>query len=174
MNQKELEAYIDAYGKDLYSFCCSVAYNRQEADDLYQDTFLKLYDMGEDLVIKKNPKGFLMAVSVNLYRNQKRKFAIRQRITGMEISMEDAADIPAKEQMIEEKVLMHEQCQKVREIVKRLPDKYRIPILLFYMEELSLAEISRILNLPEGTVKSRIHRAKKILKQKLEEGFYEG
>lgn len=173
MNQKELESYIYAYGKDLYSFCCSVTYNRQEADDLYQDTFLKLYDMVDDLVIEKNPKGFLMSVSINLYRNQKRKFSIRQRITGAEISIEEAVDIPAKEQMTEEKVLMHEQCHRVREAVKKLPDKYRIPILLFYMEEFSLAEISRILNLPEGTVKSRIHRAKKILKQKLEEGFYE-
>ena len=53
MNQKELESYIYAYGKDLYSFCCSVAYDRQEADDLYQDTFLKLYEMGESLEIKK-------------------------------------------------------------------------------------------------------------------------
>lgn len=173
MNQKELESYIYAYGKDLYSFCCSVTYNRQEADDLYQDTFLKLYDMVDDLVIEKNPKGFLMSVSINLYRNQKRKFSIRQRITGTEISIEEAVDIPAKEQMTEEKVLMHEQCHRVREAVKKLPDKYRIPILLFYMEEFSLAEISRILNLSEGTVKSRIHRAKKILKQKLEEGFYE-
>lgn len=173
MNQKELESYIYAYGKDLYSFCCSVTYNRQEADDLYQDTFLKLYDMVDDLVIEKNPKGFLMSVSINLYRNQKRKFSIRQRITGTEISIEEAVDIPAKEQMTEEKVLMHEQCHRVREAVKKLPDKYRIPILLFYMEEFSLAEISRILNLPEGTVKSRIYRAKKILKQKLEEGFYE-
>ena len=49
-----------------------------------------------------------------------------------------------------------------------LADKYRLPMLLFYMEELSLAEIAAVLKLPEGTVKSRLHRAKKILKQKLE------
>ena len=45
MNQEELEAYIQTYGKDLYSFCCSMTRNRQEADDLYQDTFLKLYEL---------------------------------------------------------------------------------------------------------------------------------
>lgn len=41
MKQEELENYIYAYGKDLYSFCCCVTHSRQEADDLYQDTFLK-------------------------------------------------------------------------------------------------------------------------------------
>lgn len=173
MNQKELESYIYAYGKDLYSFCCSIAYSRQEADDLYQDTFLKLYEMGEDLVIKKNPKGFLMSISVNLYRNQKRKFSIHQRIVGMEMSVEEAADIPSREKMTEEKLVEKEECQILCDEVKRLPDKYRIPILLFYMEELSLEDISKILKLPTGTIKSRIHRAKKILKQRLEEGFYE-
>lgn len=173
MSQKELESYIDAYGKDLYSFCCSIAYNRQEADDLYQDTFLKLYEMGEETVIEKNPKGFLMSVSVNLYRNQKRKFSIHQRILGAEVSVDEIVDIPSGEQMTEEKIMEMEECRIVCEAVKRLPDKYRLPVLLFYMEELSLSDISKILNLSAGTVKSRIHRAKKILKQKLEEGFYE-
>ena len=57
----------------------------------------------------------------------------------------------------------------VRQAVEKLPDKYKIPILLFYMEDLAIADISEILKLPEGTIKSRIHRAKKILKQKLED-----
>lgn len=63
------------------------------------------------------------------------------------------------EQMTEEKIMEMEECRIVREAVKRLPDKYRLPVLLFYMEELSLSDISKILNLSAGTVKSRIHRA---------------
>ena len=57
--------------------------------------------------------------------------------------------------------------------MNKLPDKYKIPILLFYMEGLSLTEISQILKLPGGTVKTRIHRAKKNLKQKLEDSYYD-
>lgn len=60
MKQEELELYMDTYGKDLYSFCCCVTRNRQEADDLYQDTFLKVYEMGEKLEITTNPKSYLM------------------------------------------------------------------------------------------------------------------
>lgn len=91
MNQEELETYIQTYGKDLYSFCCSITRNSQEADDLYQDTFLKAYEMKDHVVIEKNPKSFLMSVSVNLYRNYKRKLSIRQRIVGIGMPLEETA-----------------------------------------------------------------------------------
>lgn len=174
MNQEELEAYIQTYGKDLYSFCCSMTHNRKEADDLYQDTFLKLYEIKDEVVIEKNPKSFLMTLAVNLYRNYKRKLSVRQRIVGIGLSLEDnPIDIPSGEQMTEEKIVEQEACLIIRKSVKQLPDKYKLPILLFYMEDLAVADISQILSLPEGTVKSRIHRAKKILKQKLEDIHYE-
>lgn len=90
MSREELEKYIYAYGKDLFSFCCLVTGSRQEAEDLYQDTFLKMYEVREGLSVEKNPKSFLMGVSVNLYRNRRRKYAIRRRILGAETAMEDA------------------------------------------------------------------------------------
>lgn len=174
MSREELEKYIFAYGKDLFSFCCQVTGSRQEAEDLYQDTFLKMYEVRGNLSVEKNPKSFLMGVSVNLYRNRRRKYAIRRRILGAEMSMEDAAAcLSSKEQATEEQILYKEECELLRGMVKELPDKYRIPVLLFYMEELSLEEIAGILHAPAGTVKSRLHRAKKILKQRLEENHYE-
>lgn len=174
MNREELENYIYSYGKDLYSFCCSVTRNVQEAEDLYQDTFLKLYEARDRVVIEKNPKSFLMSVSINLYRNYKRKLSVRQRITGGQMSVEEfVTELPSNERMTEDEVLIQEECRMVRTTVEKLPDKYRIPILLFYMEELTLTDIAGILKVPEGTVKSRIYRAKKILKQKLEEVYYE-
>lgn len=170
MKYEELENYINAYGRDLYSFCCSLTGNRQEADDLYQDTFLKVYELGEKLTIRKNPKSFLMSVAMNLYRNHRRKFAARLRIVGEKVPVEETLEgIPSGEKLIEEKAVAEETGRLVRQEVNKLADKYRLPILLFYMEELPLADIAGILNLPEGTVKSRIHRAKKILRQKLED-----
>lgn len=169
MRQEELEQYIREYGKELYSFCRSMAWNLAEAEDLYQDTFLKFYEIGDGLVIEKNPKSYLMGIAVNLYRNYKRKLSVRRRIAGVWQSVEEIdADIPADARLLEEEILVREECRAVRGAVKTLADKYRIPVLLFYMEEMSLAEIAAVLKLPEGTVKSRLHRAKKILKQKLE------
>ncbi len=77
MKQEELENYIYTYGKDLYSFCCCMTHSRQKANDQYQDTFLKVFEMGEKLVIRSNPKSFLMSVALNLYRNYKRKLSVR-------------------------------------------------------------------------------------------------
>lgn len=174
MSREELEDCIYTYGKDLYSFCYSVTKNSQEADDLYQDTFLKLYDLGDNLFFLRNPKSFLMSVAVNLYRNHKRKLSVRQKIVGAETSVEEMlTEIPSGNEMVEDTVVKKEEQKMVRLAVMKLPDKFRIPVLLFYMEELPLADISEILKLPEGTVKSRIYRAKKILRKELEEMKYE-
>ncbi len=170
MRQEELEQYIREYGKDLYSFCRSVTWNLEEAQDLYQDTFLKLYEIGDRLVTLNNPKSYLMGIAVNLYRNEKRKLSVRRRIVGVWQSVEEMdTDIPEDARLLEEEVIAREECRIVRSAVQSLADKYRLPVLLFYMEELSLSEIASVLRLPEGTVKSRLHRAKRILQQMLME-----
>lgn len=169
MKQEELENYIDTYGRDLYSFCRSVTGSRQEADDLYQDTFLRLYELGEKLVVRANPKSFLMGVAFNLYRNHKRKLSVRQRILGASVSIDETAEsIPAEGQDTEDMVILQEESQIVRRAVEKLPDKYRIPILLYYMEELPQADIAAVMQISESAVKTRLHRAKKILREKLE------
>ncbi len=170
MRQEELENYIYAYGKDLYSFCCCVTHSRQEADDLYQETFLKMYELGEKVIIKSNPKSFMMSVALNLYRNFKRKQSVRQKITGINVTADETVEqIAAQGQETEEMMIAREERLMVREAVAQLPDKYKIPVLLCYMEELSTAEAASAMQIPEGTVKTRIHRAKKILKKKLED-----
>lgn len=173
MNKEELEQHIYTYGKDLFYFCRFLAYSHQEAEDLYQDTFVKLYELNNDIDFLNNPKSFLMTIAINQYRNQKRKVAIHEKIIGKKESIEDITELPSKEQLTEEKIVQRELEQTVRRLVYKLPDKYRLPILLFYMEDLSIDEISTIILIPVGTVKTRIFRAKKILKRKLEELNYE-
>lgn len=169
MKQEELENYIYTYGKDLYSFCCCMTHNRQEADDLYQDTFLKVFEMGEKLVIRSNPKSFLMSVALNLYRNYKRKLSVRQRIAGAAEYEDEMVDsVVSTQRAVEDAMVSDEERGIVRQMVQKLPDKYRIPILLYYMEELSITEIVGILQMSENTVKTRLRRAKKILREKLE------
>ncbi len=169
MNREQLEYLIQTYGKDIYSFCCQLTRSRQEADDLYQDTFLKMMELRGRLDITNNPKSYLLTVAMNLWRNRKRKFAWRQRITGPEMSMEDMmTDIPSDEKSMEEEMISREEKRMVKEAVDRLPQKYRIPVLLFYMEELRLSEIAEVLSLPLGTVKSRLHKAKRMLEKELE------
>ncbi len=170
MDSIEMESYIRDHGEDLYCFCRSLTRSREEAEDLYQETFLKLYEMAEKLEIRSNPKGCLMAVSVNLYRNYKKKLAIRRRITNTAAPF---ADPPAPQPDTAALALTAEEHRMLLCAVDTLADRYRLPILLYYMEDLPLDQIAEILKVPNGTVKSRLHRAKKILKRKLEDAHYE-
>lgn len=77
-------------------------------------------------------------------------------------------DIPSGKKSVEEQMISKEEKKLVRAAVDALPEKYKLPVLLFYMEELKLSEISQILNIPEGTVKSRLYKAKQVLKKELE------
>ena len=105
----------------------------------------------------------------SLYRNYKRKLSVRQRIVGVSVSIDETAEnIPVEGQDTEELMISREEGQIVRRAVAKLPDKYRIPILLYYMEELSQAEIAAAMRISESAVKTRLHRAKKILREKLE------
>lgn len=169
MNHKELEMCIRTCGKDIYSFCCHLTRNRQEADDLYQDTFLTALERLERLDVEQNPKSFLLSVAVNQWRNRKRKFAWRRRITGPRVSLDDVdIEFAAGQETVEEALIFQEERRMTQKAVAALPEKYRLPILLFYMENLKVAEIAAVLKLPQGTVKNRLFQAKKVLRKELE------
>ena len=69
---------------------------------------------------------------------------------------------------IETEVLRAEERRQVQRAVDTLPEKYRVVVLLYYMEELPLEQIASVLHIPSGTVKSRLHQARKLLRQQLE------
>ena len=68
----------------------------------------------------------------------------------------------------EETYLVNEEMQIVRSAVDKLPEKLKVCVLLFYMEDLSVAQVAKTLKLPEGTVKSRLYQARKLLEKELE------
>lgn len=172
MKLETLETCIEVYGTEVYSFCRYLTRSPQEADDLYQDTFLKLLEIREQLKFERNPKGYLLSVAVHIWTNKKRKLARRQRITGPAIPLEEMTIEPeAREATPEEQLLQKEQRERVQQAVYALPEKYRLPVLLFYMEGQKIPEIAGILKLPESTVKTRLRRARMQLEKDLEVDF---
>lgn len=175
MTKQELEACIDEYGKDIYSFCRHLAGSRQEADDLYQDTFLKAVELSQNIDDTGNPKSYLLSISVRIWKNKKRKFAWRKRIADIcPITEEKDAQIRAPEELLpEQQVLGREKQELVRQAVDHLPKQLRVIVLLYYMEELSTRQIAAVLKIPAGTVKSRLYQARKRLEKELEDVLYE-
>lgn len=169
MTMTELERWILIYGGEIYSFCKYLAGSKQEADDLYQDTFLRAASWCEKMDQAQNPKSFLLTVAVNLWKNKRRKSAWRNRIAVMEsIDGEKLKTLESKEETPEETCVSKEERAMVYQAVLKLNEKYKSVILLYYMEDMNLSEIAGILGIPIGTVKSRIHKARAILKKELE------
>lgn len=177
MTITELERCVDVYGKDIYSFCRQITGNVWEGEDLYQDTFMKAVELLDRIAIDQNPKSYLLSVSIRLWKNRRRKYAWRQRIAGMESlnEMTDAGGISCDVggKMPEEEVLLREQGRLLHQCIAELSEKYRIPVYLYYSAELSVKEIADCLKIPEGTVKSRLHKAKTVIKKRLEVAGYD-
>ena len=165
MNQ--IENIISEYGKQIYSFCVYITGDRDAADDLYQQTFLVAIEKGE-IEADRNPKSYLITIAMNLWNNQKRKFLWRRKKADV-VYFEDGAEenVEDSSPSVEEDYERREEIQRIRQTVQTLPDKLREVVLMHFMEELSVEEIAVILKIPAGTVKSRIHKAKKVLKERL-------
>lgn len=170
MTKQQLEVCINEYGREIYSFCNHLTCNQQEADDLYQDTFLKFVELASKVDYKENPKSYLLSIALRIWKNKKRKFAWRRRIADTK-ALIDEHDMEIGEQVQaspEEQILSGERTRMVRQAVDKLPERFRIPVLLFYMEDLPTAQIAAILKIPTGTVLSRLYQARKLLKKELE------
>ncbi len=167
MTKEELGQLISEHGSSLYSFCCNLTGCRQDADDLYQDTFLKAFELSGRVDVNQNPKSYIMGIALRLWQNERRKRAGRQRILPLQEYREEKAwgVVKTYENLPEEKVIRDEQRREVRQAVDRLPDKIRTTMLLYYTSELSVEEISKILRIPAGTVKSRMNKGRNMIKQ---------
>ena len=175
MTKQELELCIKEYGKDIYSFCKYLTCNRQEADDLYQDTFLMAVELQEKIEYKENPKSYLLSIALRIWKNKKRKFAWRKQIVDIQ-PIAEGQDVELDRELevsLEEQIMKKETEKFVRNAVNHLSEKLKVVVLLFYMEGLSTKQIAKVIKLPTGTVLSRLHQARKVLKKELEEVFDE-
>lgn len=175
MELAELEQLAERYGDVLYGFCCQLAGSRQEGEELYQETFLKAVELHRQIDGAQNPKGFLVAVAARLWRNRRRKYAWRQRIAPVEQldGREEQLPVQSYGDDPEALALQREQAQLVRQAVSELPDKLKLPVYMYYTAGLSTEEIAGSLRIPTGTVKSRLHKARAVLKEKLEVSWHE-
>lgn len=175
MNVSDVEELIDLYGDIIYGFCRRLAVNKSDTDDLYQQTFLRAVEIQENIDIDNNPKGFLISLAVSIWKNTIRKNARRHRIAPtVSIEGNDLWDISINSISTEDIAISNELIGQVNIIVSNLSDKFRIPIIMYYNGDMSISEIATTLKLPQGTIKSRLYKARLIIKKELEGKGYEG
>lgn len=169
MNDCEFEQFILDNGKEILRFCRMTCKNMDSGDELYQDTMLKLLEKKNSLDPQQNIKSYALSTAILLWKNRRRKYANRSRLIPTEsIDYVEEHESIGSVASPEISVMHEDQMTQVQQLVANLPEELRLPIYLFYSADMSVNEISKILCIPEGTVKSRMRKARQILKNKLE------
>ena len=154
MTIENVEMDIKEYSKLVYRTAMSILKSKHDAEDIFQEVFIKLYERKEDFNDEEHKKAWLIRVTINECKSLLRRSWYKNR-------NELDENIKATEN----------EGDNVFYVVERLPLKYRTVILLYYYERYKEKEISEILHVSEGAVKSRLFRARKMLKEKLKGGF---
>lgn len=154
------EELIDRYADMVYRLALTEVKNRTDAEDIFQEVFIRLVKNLHKLDSEEHAKAWLIRVTINCARKHFANYWNRN----VDIITEDA-DMGKESEELEN--LLNGR-SPVIEAVCRLPEKYRVVVHLFYFEEFSVAKISKILKCTENTIKTQLHRARKLLKEMLE------
>ena len=158
-SDREFEALVDQHYGPLYRFALSLTRTETDACDLTQETFRVWATKGHQLADRTRAKSWLFTTLHRLFLESRRRFT---RFPHLELE-EVAEEIPG----VEPEVVNRLDARQVVELLSRVDPQFQAPVALFYLEEASYNEIAEILEIPLGTVKSRIARGLAQLKQLL-------
>ena len=166
--EKELFPHMDA----LKTFAYHLTYNEEDADDLVQETYLKAHKFIENYDAGTNAKAWLFKILKNAYINDYRKKVMRPTKVDLDdlISIRDGEN-PNSHTFhdLRQEIFDNTMGDEVTMAMNSLPIEFRTVILLCDIENFSYDEIAKILELPIGTVRSRLFRARNMLKEKLKQ-----
>jgi RNA polymerase sigma-70 factor (ECF subfamily) len=156
---------VERYKGKVFSLVYGFARDRAAADDLAQEVFIKAYFSLPNFKAESGFGTWLYRIAVNQAKDFLRKNRQRQK----EVSIEDVGEpaLGAPDASPEENRLEEGRRKVVQEALARLPEKYRVILTLRDIDGLSYEDISGILKLSPGTVYSRLHRARRKLRDKL-------
>jgi len=153
-------AMVDRYKDRLMNVIGRMLSSHEEAEDIVQETFVRVYQHRQSFNFQHCFSTWIYTIGLNLARNELRK---RRRFKFFEISEMQGSE---KEFAVEPK-LPSRVPELLSEAVETLPRKYKEAFLLRDIEEQPYEEVAKILNVPLGTVKSRVNRARLMLREKL-------
>lgn len=156
----EFEELVDAHYQALYRFGMSLSRDPDKAADLVQETFCIWAAKGDQLKDRSKAKTWLFTTLHREFLNQRRRSA---KFSDEPVNEENAAAVASPEKDAERQMDGH----RALELLGELDDTYRAPIALFYLQQHSYKEIAEILDVPIGTVMSRLSRGKELLRKRM-------
>ena len=149
----------ELYADVLFGICLKYSRNYQDAEDTLQDSFLIIFDKITQYNKKGSFEGWLKRIAINTALQKYRKKTPLELVKEV-TEIEDLVEIDFKDKNLDIDFLLN--------LIQQLPDQYRLVFNLYVLDSYSHKEISKMLNISEGTSKSNLSRARKKLKIALE------
>ena len=156
----EFEELVDAHYQALYRFGMSLARDPDKAADLVQETFCIWAAKGDQLRDRSKAKTWLFTTLHREFLNQRRRAA---KFSDEPIDEENATTVTSTDDDAERQLDGH----RALELLGELDEIYREPLALFYLQQHSYKEIAEVLDVPIGTVMSRLSRGKEMLRKRM-------
>jgi len=168
-NKEALNTIYVKYQKYIYSICYNYTHSKEDALDLLQESFIKILKNIDRFDEDRPLLPWIKRISINTCLNFKRKS--KPSISLDQVMTEDGQtlkDAIASQFILENYILFQDTSNIIHEEISKLEDKYRLPLVLRHLHEMSYEEISTYTNIPLGTIKTNIYRGRKTLKANLE------
>lgn len=169
-DQSAFEDVVSFYQNKVYQICYRMIGNAHEAEDLAQEAFVRAYTNIHSFDEKRKFSTWIYRIATNLSIDRIRK---KKPDYYLDAELQGADGLNMYSQLSNDDPLPHEEVETLelqaylQKQIESLPEKYRSVITLRYVDDLSLQEISEVLDMPIGTVKTRIHRGREALRKKL-------
>ena len=157
----EFSRLVETHYRGLYQFALSLARSEADASDLTQETFLRWAEKGTQLRDATKAKSWLYTTLYRLFLNRQRHVA--------KFPHDELSDVESKLPAVESEAVRRMEGTEVMAALAQIDEVFRAPLVLFYLEDHSYQEIAEILDVPAGTVMSRLWRGKALLRAKLED-----
>jgi RNA polymerase sigma-70 factor (ECF subfamily) len=172
--QKDFEELALPYLRSLYRVAIRLRADQQDAEDLVQDTYLKALQAFPSLREPEKVRPWLLQIlsraAIDRFRREPREVYVGdlQDLDGFSLydKIRDEDPFPYSEQLHQD-FLAQFRDEEVNRALRALPQEYRLPLVLFYVEELSYRELAEVLECPVGTIMSRLFRGRKMIEREL-------
>lgn len=163
MDNRQYRAAVDGFGDMVYRIALAQTHSHADAEDVTQTVFLKLYTKAPENLGGDQLKYWLIRVTVNQCKSLWRSSWLR-RVELRDVQEQEAG-------VFTEPAFENPRHENLYQALGQLPEKCRTVVHLFYFEDMSTAEIASVLGVKEPTVRTRLVRARKMLKQQLKEAW---
>lgn len=159
----ELKRMMDSYGNEILRIAYMYLKDLQRAEDAFQEVFLKVYQKYESFNSNSSEKTWITRITINVCKDILRSSWIKK------VLLFDNYEIEKTSPSIDNEVIQLEENEYLFSQILSLPSVFKDVIILYYYQEFNTRELSKILGVPEGTIRSRLHRARELLKDNIKE-----